>query len=396
MPDSYPPPAGDPVDGPAVPAADLPSVPPAPVPPGPSYDDVPVPPGPSYAAAAVPSAGSDVPPLGAPELLASGTVLPAAEPPRRSVSGRTVVAAALGVLLVLLAGGAAYGWSFLNRADVKLARAFDATRSSAGDLTVTVEGTGEPSPSVRYAWTTDGTVQVQVSPAGKPVALDVISTGTHVVLRLDASAVPEGGVALDQLRTIADTLGPDGAALTALADGKPVGLAIGRGSRFQKLLDEAGATASASPDTAALQEQVAALVDSVGQAVKDNVTVASAGSDQYGDRSTLTLPLKPVVAQAMESLKKAVPALGGSAASMDLSDLGAKTVQADVWTNDGRVTRIAVPLAQLGDGGPGTLVVVLGTTGVQQPAGQVTEISDGLLDKMLGGLPALGGSGITG
>ena len=361
MPDSYPPPAGAPFEGPAGPPADVPPT---------SYE---------------------APPLGAPELLATGTVLPAAEPPRRGVRGRTVVAAALGVLLVLLAGGAAYGWSFLNRADVKLARAFDATRSAAGDLTVTVESTGEASPSLRYAWTTDGTVQVQVAPSGGDVALDLISSGTHVVLRIDASAVPQGATALDQLRTIADTFGPDGAALTALADGKPVGLAIGPGSRFQKLLDEAGATASASPDSAAVQQQIAALADAITTSVKDNVTVTAAGSDRYGDRSTLTLPLKPVVTQALESLKKSVPALARSAGSADLSEIGAKTVQADVWVSDGRVVRIAVPLTQFGGDGTGAVVIAFGTAGVQQPSEQVTEISDALLDKLLGGLPALGG-----
>ncbi len=386
MPDSYPPPSGVPFDGPVGPPDDVPS---AEVPPAAS-SEVPsaeVPPAVSY----------EVPPLGTPELLATGTILPAAEPPRRTVRGRTVVAGALGVLLVLLAGGAAYGWSFLNRADVKLARAFDATRSSAGDLTVTAEGTGSESPQVRYAWTSDGTVQVQLTmPGSKAAAFDVISSGTHVVLRVDASAAPQSAAALDQLRTIADTLGPDGAALTALADGKPVGMAIGPGSRFQKLLDEAGATASQSPDSAAVQQQVAALADSISQSVRDNVTVTAAGSDQYGDRSTLSLPLKPVVAQAMEALKKAVPALGQSASSADLGEVGSKTVQADVWTVDGRIARIAVPFDQFGDGGKGTLVISFGTAGVQQPTEQVTEISDALLDKMLGGLPALGGGGITG
>ncbi len=339
---------------------------------------------------------ADTPALGEPELLASGTVLPTVEPPRRKVRGRTVVAAALGVLLVLLAGGAAYGWSFLNRADVKLARAFDATKSSPGDLTVTVDGTGEASPEVRYAWTTDGTVQLQVSPPGSGVALDVISSGNRLVVRVDASAVPGSESSLQQLRTIADTLGPDGAALTALADGKPVGMAIGPGSRLQKLLDEAGASASADPGSAAVAQQISSLADTVASSIKDNVTVTAAGSDQYGERSTLSLPLKPVVTSALESLKKAVPALGQSAATADLADLEGRTVHADVWVSDGRISRIAIPFDQFGDGAKGTVVIAVGTTGVQQPTEQVTEVSDALLDKLLGGLPALGSDSPTG
>jgi hypothetical protein len=356
-PAAFPPPAGEPVGGAAYPA------------------------GTPYGA----------PPLGAPELLASGSVLPPVEEPRRQGRGKVVVAATLGVLLVLLAGGAAYGWSFLNRADVKLARAFDATRSSAGDLSVSVEGEAD-SPSIRYAWTADGTAQVQVSPAGGKVAFDLITTSNHLVIRIDPTVLPEGTTAVDQLRTIADTFGPDGAALTALADGKPVGIAIGPGSRLQKLIDEASASASPNPDAAAVQQQVSALADAIVTSVKDNVTVESVGSDQYGDRSTMALPLKPVVTQALESLKSSVPALRDSVSSADLGEIEGRTVHADVWVSDGRLARIAVPFSQFGDTGQkGVLVITFGTAGVQQPTEDVTEVTDALLDKVLGGLPALGG-----
>ena len=181
-------------------------------------------------------------------------------------------------------------------------------------------------------------------------------------------------------------------------NGKKVAILVADGfeqSELQeprKALDEAGATASQSPDSAVVSQQISAAMDAIVTSIRDNVTVTADGSDQYGDRSTVSVPLKPVVSQALDQLKKAVPALEKSGpSSSDLAEIEGRTVHADVWVSDGRIARISIPADQFGDGATGAVVVTFGTSGVQQPTEKVTEVSDALLDKLLGGLPALGG-----
>jgi hypothetical protein len=399
----FPPPSGEPV--PVPPPADVPVTPPPAsafrppaspyAPPAPAAAP-PVVPG--YDASAPPAAGSGEPPLGPPSYL-DPSVLPAAAPapePRRG-RGKAVVAATLAVLLVILGAGAAYGWTVLHRPDVQLARAFSATTSAAqGDVVVTIDGGGAPvgAPTVRYAWGTN-TQQVQVR-SGSVTEADIILTPNHLTLTLDPSVFDAQPEALAQLRTIAKTLGADGAALDALADGKPVGLAIGPGSPVQKLIDSlqsaSGSSSGSSPQVST--EQISKIAAALQDAIKNNVTVTSVGSDQYGDHDKVTLPLKPVAQAVMSSVAAQLGPLAGKVSSTDLSSLDGKTATVDVWTRDGQVSRIVVPSSAFGETKDnGSLVATFGNGGVQQPTEPVTEIDGGLLDKLLGGLGSLGDLG---
>ena len=96
----------------------------------------------------------------------------------------------------------------------------------------------------------------------------------------------------------------------------------------------------------------------------------------------------------MSSVASSLGPLAGKVSSADLKDLDGKTLTADVWTKDGRVARLAVPVSAMSDSaGSGTIVATFGTGGVQQPTEPVTEVSGGLLDKLLGGLGSLGDLG---
>lgn len=404
----FPPPSGEPVPvpppvgGPVPPPA--PPAPPTPATPVPAAYAAPVAPPSAYSAPAygydasgAPLTGPGEPPLGAPSYL-DPSVLPAsaAAPEPRRGRGKVAVAAVLAVLLVLIGGGAAYGWSVLHRPDVQLARAFSATTSAPqGDVTVEVQGGSSPG-SVRYAWGT-GTQQIQVR-TGSITAADIIVTPNHLTLRIDPSLLAAQPEALAQLHTIATTLGSDGAALGALADGKPVGLAIGPGSPAQKLIDSlkslSPGTSGSSPSPQVSTDQVAKVAAAFEDAVKKNVTVADAGSDQYGDHYKVTAPLKPIAQATISSVSSELGPFAGKVSDTDLSSLDGKTVTIDVWTQDGRVSRIAVPATAMGgSASDGTLVATFGTGGVQQPTEPVTEISSGLLDKLLGGVGSLGDLG---
>jgi len=413
----YPPPSGQPV--PVPPSADgpvPPTAPPAPPvaaypPPGtPEPGEAP----PAYAApvappSAYPAAGYDAhgaavtaagePPLGPPSYL-DPSVLPAAAaaPDPRRGRGKVAVASVLAVLLVLVGAGAAYGWSVLRRPDVALARAFSATTSAPqGDVTVAIDGGGSPvgSPTVRYAWGTN-VQQMQVL-SGSTTEADIIVTPNHLTVRVDPSVFDAQPEALAQLRTIAKTLGADGAALDALADGKPVGLAIGPGSPLQKLIDslQSMSGSSSGPSSSSISpDQIGKIASALEDAVKKNVTVTEAGSDQYGDHYKVAVPLKPIAQAALASVSSQLGPLAGKVTGTDLSSLDGKTATVDVWTQDGRVVRIVVPASQLGGSkSDGALVATFGSGGVKMPTEPVTEISGGLLDKLLGGLGSLGDLG---
>lgn len=388
----YPPPSGQPL--PVPPPGEGAPVPP-PASPAPAAGSFPPPAAPAYSPPEGPlTAAPGEPPLGPPTVLDSSAVLPAAGPEPRRGRGKVAVAAALAVLLVLVGAGAAYGWTLLHRPDVALARAFSATTSSAqGDVVVEVQGGSSSPGSVRYAWGTN-VQQVQVR-SGSTTQADIIVTPNHLTVQINPSLLDAQPAAREQLRTIANTLGADGAALDALVDGKPVGVAIGPGSPLQKLIDSLQSASGSSSSAPSLStDQVAKLADSLQDAIKKNVTVTAAGSDQYGDHYKVTVPLKPVAQAVLSAASSQLGPLAGSLSGTDLSSLNGRTATIDVWTQDGRVARVAIPATAMGgSASDGTLVATFGSGGVQQPTEPVTEISGGLLDKLLGGLGSLGDLG---
>jgi hypothetical protein len=308
--------------------------------------------------------------------------------------GRTALVATLAVLLVLVGGGAAYGWTFLHRPDVQVARAFQATKAAAsGDMTVTLTAgkTGDAEllsgSSVRYAWG-PGTQQVTVTLNGTQVGT-VVTTDTHLTLQADLAATPLGAEATSQLASMAAGLGPDGQVLADLAAGKPVGVSTGPGSALREALDKAAKASGSSAGVNASPDQIASVADSIAQAVKDEVTVTAAGSDQYGDHYVASLPMAKVAASAWTHLSTLAPGLAAGA-KPDLSSLDGVTLTADVWVRDGVLSRIQVPLAAaLGKAGvsPGadaTLLVVMGSAGVEAPAGPVTDVPDSLIRSLTG------------
>ena len=334
-------------------------------------------------------------PAPAPWTYTGGHVLPAepAPAPSRRV-GRTALVATLTVLLVLVGGGAAYGWSFLHRPDVQVARAFEATKAApSGDMTMslTAGSSGEAAlltgSSVRYAWG-PGTQQVTVTLNGKQVAT-VVTTDTHLTLQADLAATPLGAQATDQLGRVAAGLGPDGQVLIDLAAGKPVGVDIGPGSALRAALDKAAKASGSSAGANATPDQIASVADAIAQAVKDDVTVTAAGSDQYGEHYLASLPMAKVAAAAATHLATLAPGLAAGA-TPDLSSLDGVTLTADVWVRDGVLSRIQVPLAAalgkagVSPGGDATLLVVLGSAGVQAPAGPVSDVPDSLIRSLTG------------
>ena len=310
--------------------------------------------------------------------------------PRRV--GRTLVAATLAALLVLVAGGAAYGWTFLHRPDVALARAFDATKSAAsGDVTVSVsEKSAAPdllaASSLRYAWG-PGTQQVSLTLSGKLVAT-VVTTDTHLTVQADLASTPLAAGATDQLRSMAALLGPDGQVLLDLADGKPVGVSTGPGSALRDALGKASG-ASSSSSSSPSPDQVAAVVDAIAQSIKDDVTVTAAGTDPNGDHFVVTIPMSKVAASAWQHLASLAPGLAAGVRP-DLSSLDGVTLTADAWVRDGAVRRIEVPLGPALDKVSGsaasapTLVVVLGSGGVTPPPGPISEVPDSLIRSLTG------------
>jgi hypothetical protein len=327
----------------------------------------------------------------------STDVLPAAGPdPSGRRNGRTIVAATLAVLLVLVVGGAAYGWSVLQRPDVRLARAFDATRSAPqGSLTLSITAAGKAaqgaevlsSSSVRYAWA-PGNQQFTVVYDGRKIGT-VTTTSTHVTLQVDPSSIPNSAGLSDSLRGSGEALGQGADIIDALLDGKPVGVAVGPGSALQKALDDAATSAGTSPQGGPTPEQIAKVVDAISQSVKDNVTVTDAGSDQYGDHMVATLPLAKVVDTAWKNASALVP--GAAGAKPDLAKLDKVTLQVDVWVKDGIVSRLEIPISKVlkdiapeAGAGEVTLLVVMSGDGVAPVVGPVTEVPDSLIGSLTG------------
>jgi hypothetical protein len=263
-------------------------------------------------------------------------------------------------------------------------------------MTLSVTATGKAavdagaitSSSLRYAWA-PGTQQFTVVYDGKKLGT-VTTTSTHVTLQVDPSSIPSSRELTDNLARAGALLGDGAAVISALLDGKPVGIAVGPGSALQKALDKAAASSGRSSEQTLSPEQVARAVDAITQSVKDNVTVTEAGSDQYGDHLVATLPLSKVVDAAWSRMSALVPG-GAAGAKPDLSQLDKVTLTVDVWIKDGAVTRLQIPLTEaLADVAPTagagdvTLVVVMSGEGVTPVPGPVTEVPDSLISSMTG------------
>jgi hypothetical protein len=357
----------------------------------PPYADEPVVPGPAE------QLGTGAPAWPAPG--ATTDVLPQTEPAAsRRRPGRSLVAATLAVLLVLVAGGAAYGWTVLQRPEVRLARAFDAAKSAAqGTMTFSVKASGTAaaeaaamtSSSLRYSWS-PGTQQFSVVYDGKKVGT-VTTTDKDVIVQIEPTSFPQGADPSDALGSLGGfgAIGGAGDVITALLDGKPVRVAIGPDSALQRALDKAQKSGGSSGSSELSPAQVGKVVDSITAAVKDNATVTEAGSDADGTHFIASVPLKKVVDTAWTQIAALVPGAPGGM-KPDLAELDKVTLKVDVWVKDGAVTRVEVPLGQaLADvapaGGDVRVVVVMSGEGVQPVIGPVTEVPDSLFD-LLGGM----------
>ena len=236
--------------------------------------------------------------------------------------------------------------------------------------------------SIRYAWGPN-TQQFVVTVQGKPTA-DVVTTPTHLTLQVALAGLPGTAAAVRQLHTMATTMGDQGQALADLADGKPIGLAIGPGSDFQKLLDKAKAQQGAAASQA-VNDQAASIADSLSKVVRDNTTVTESGSDANGDHYVASIPLSPLMTALQGELAKLYPGMS-PLSNKDLASVQGKVLTADVWVRDGQVSRLEIPLAALADapkGAEATVVVVMDGNGVTPPAGPVTEVPSSLFQSLL-------------
>ena len=325
-------------------------------------------------------------------------VLPAAEPgPPARRTGRTVVAATLAVLLVLVVGGAAYGWTVLQRPDVKLARAFDATRSAAqGSMRLSLTATGKAAvgsesitrSSLRYAWA-PGTQQFTVVYDGRKLGT-VTTTSTHVTLQVDPTAIPNASEITDNLAMAGAVLGDGADVITALLDGKPVGIAVGPGSALQKALDKAatssGYAAAAEPVPGAGREgRRRHHPERQGQrhrhrrrqrpVRRPHRRHRSAGQGR-GRRLVLDVLPRPRLLGARSRTSRSSPR------SRCRSTSGSRTAPSPASRSRcRRRSPTSRPTAGQSDV---TLVVVMSSDGVEPVQGPVTEVPDSLLDSLTG------------
>jgi hypothetical protein len=346
----------------------------------------------------------DAPGLSASETLDAATplgdVLPAAAPPQPRRGRRWIAVSAVAAVLVLVVGGVAAA-VLLNRPDVKLQRALDAmTAQQTGSVTMTlqVSGTGDTASEqmlqdagLRLAWDKGagaGQVSLRVKDAE---VVDLITGDGYLILTQDLAALGAEdalGGDLSSLEGYGRSLGSDGVAIVAFAQGKPVRVSTGEGSAISDLLalaqQQSGSTAT--PDPA----QAQALAERVQKAVRDNVTVTSVGSDDDGEQLRAVFPIKPVVAEIEAYLAQ----VAGDALPVDLGSQikGDPTVTVDVWVKDGTVSKMSLPLGQVIADATGersvpqvTLVMTMGSDGVAMPSEPVTELDDSVIEGLVGG-----------
>jgi len=341
-------------------------------------------------------------------------VLPAAAPSAPRSKRPWIVGIAVAAVLVLVMGGVAAAL-LLNRPDVKLQRALDATMGRAtGSMTMSVQTTATDTATqqlldkgaLRVAWDKGSDTQQYVLVMDGEQAVDIVVAPESIVVaqNLGALDMPEVADILDTMAELGSSMGPDGEALVKFAQGSPLRIATGPDSAFGKLAqqtEELGGT-QAKPDDAKVQ----AFADKLQQSVRDHVVVTDEGSDQYGDHLRATVPVKAVLTDLVPAIKD----LTGEAVPADeLSKIkdGAQ-VSVDIWVADGAVSRIELPLGQIardlgGDSSTPdmTVVVEMSDQGVVMPAGEIVELPDSLFDGLgsgllgggMGGLDGSGGAG---
>ena len=171
--------------------------------------------------------------------------------------------------------------------------------------------------------------------------VELMVVGTDLYLRAD-------------VRGIAELAGQDPAMIdqflqTPQAQQAPFLEAAANGE-FIKIegADELAAGAGTGLDPGALTEQQAKLIAQIGQAIEEDATVTSEGSDDVGERLAVSIPLRSL----FQTFTEFAGELGAPLPPGSLppeSEIPEGDFSMDVWINDGRIVQMeldAVELAQ--------------------------------------------------
>jgi len=164
-------------------------------------------------------------------------VLPAAAPSAPRSKRPWIVGIAVAAVLVLVMGGVAAAL-LLNRPDVKLQRALDATMGRAtGSMTMSVQTTATDTATqqlldkgaLRVAWDKGSDTQQYVLVMDGEQAVDIVVAPESIVVaqNLGALDMPEVADILDTMAELGSSMGPDGEALVKFAQGSPLRIATG-------------------------------------------------------------------------------------------------------------------------------------------------------------------------
>lgn len=113
----------------------------------------------------------------------------------------------------------------------------------------------------------------------------------------------------------------------------------------QEFAEQFGGTTPSDEDLELARE----LANKLVQAIDENSTVTSAGSDNIGDHLEVSLAIRPL-AEAFIDVARSVP--GGAALpaeAFDLSEIPDKQVPLDIWLADGRISQIEMDLIEMAE-----------------------------------------------